>query len=63
MRASVLERPRWVVAAIVLVIALAACERGTPFQPQAVDELKEGPGLFTGEAGRFVIYPRGRAGD
>ncbi len=63
MRASRLKRPRRVVVVIALVTALAACGQGAPFQPHAVDELKEGPGLFTGEAGRFVIYPRGRAGD
>ncbi len=47
-----------IVLALALLLALAACGRGTPFQPTAVDEIKPGPGLFTGETGAFVLYRR-----
>lgn len=45
-----------IVLALALLLALGACARGKPFQPTAVDEIKPGPGLFTGEAGAFVLY-------
>lgn len=48
-----------IVLALAILLALAACARGTPFQPTAVDEIKPGPGLFTGEAGAFVLYRKG----
>lgn len=48
-----------IVLAIAILLALAACERGSAFQPTAVDEIKPGPGLFTGEAGAFVFYRKG----
>ncbi len=48
-----------IVLGIAILLAVAACARGTPFQPTAVDEIKPGPGLFTGEAGAFVIFRRG----
>lgn len=53
---SISKRRLLLVLALALLLALAACARGTPFQPAATDEIKPGPGLFTGEAGRLVIY-------
>ncbi len=64
MHLSVAKRRLLLVLAIALLLALAACGRGTPFQPAATDEIKPGPGLFTGEAGAFVIYrPKRTAGN
>lgn len=62
-RLAVAGRHRWIVLALALLFALAACDRGTPFQPAAVDEIKPGPGLFTGKAGAFVIYRAPRRAD
>ncbi|MCB1832418.1 MAG: hypothetical protein KDH19_03080 [Geminicoccaceae bacterium] len=38
-------------------LALAGCG-GEPFEPQAPGEIRDGPGLFTGEDGEFVITPK-----
>ena len=63
MRISISKRRLGIVLALALVIALAACGRGTPVEPHAADDLKEGPGLLTGEEGRFVIYRAQRGGE
>ena len=62
MHLSIPKRRQSIVLSIALLLALAACAGGTAFQPAATDEIKPGPGLFTGEAGRFVISRR-RADD
>lgn len=59
MRMKISKRRLSIVLAIAILLAVAACARGTPFQPTAVDEIKPGPGLFTGEAGAFIIFRRG----
>lgn len=41
-----------------LLAALSACA-GKPLEPtKVVDEIPEGPGVFSGEDGEFVIYRR-----
>ena len=40
---------------VVLVVALAACG-GRPLRHTPVDEVRDGPGLLSGEDGEFVIY-------
>ncbi len=37
----------------VLIMSLAGCARGTPFENH---EIPEGPGLVSGEDGKFKIY-------
>lgn len=38
---------------------LAACAHATPFQPRPVpDDIREGPGILSGEEGAFTIYSR-----
>ncbi len=59
MRMKISKRRLSIVLAIAILLAVAACARGTPFQPTAVDEIKPGPGLFTGEGGAFIIFRRG----
>lgn len=59
MHMKISKRRLSIVLAIAILLAVAACARGTPFQPTAVDEIKPGPGLFTGEAGAFIIFRRG----
>jgi hypothetical protein len=42
-----------------ILLALSACATGEPREPtKAVDEIPDGPGLFSGEDGEFVIYRR-----
>ncbi len=43
-------------AAVALALALAACAGAKPFEYHPTDEIPEGPGLFTGEDGEWVIY-------
>ncbi|MGF1477470.1 MAG: hypothetical protein ACFB6S_18150 [Geminicoccaceae bacterium] len=43
---------------MILVLALAACTAGEPFDYTEVDELPDEPGLFTGEDGEYVIDGR-----
>ncbi len=46
-------------AVAVLVSLLGACAAGEPREPtKVVDEIREGPGVFSGEDGEFVIYRR-----
>jgi hypothetical protein len=45
------------VAAGLLILA-AACAAGTPYTYTPSDAGKEGPGLFSGEKGEFVLYRR-----
>ena len=44
---------------IVAALALLASCAMQPFDPPSPDELKPGPGLFTGETGAFVINRAG----
>ncbi len=39
-----------------LALALAACAGAKPFEYHPIHEIPEGPGLFTGEDGEWVIY-------
>jgi len=42
-----------------LIVALAGpagCGKYEPFDPPVTDEIPDGPGLFTGAAGAWVIY-------
>ena len=55
-------RPRRTVLVIAALLALAGCA-GAEFQPAVPDELKPGPGLFSGEAGRFFIHQQQRAAE
>lgn len=42
-----------------ILLALSACAGGEPREPaKVVDEIKEGPGVFSGEDGEFVLYRR-----
>lgn len=41
------------------LLLLAACAGGEPREPTKVaDEIKDGPGVLSGEDGEFVIYRR-----
>ena len=40
---------------LALLLALAGCIGGTEFSYRSAREIPEGPGLFTGERGAFVI--------
>lgn len=46
---------------VLVALGLAACGKATPldYVPEA-DEMKPGSGLFSGEAGGFVIYGKPR---
>ena len=50
--------PRWLpVGMLALVLALGACATPPkPFVYRSENDLKSGPGLFSGEDGRFTIY-------
>ena len=43
-------------AALALALLLAACAGAKPFEYHPIHEIPEGPGLFTGEDGEWVIY-------
>lgn len=46
-------------AVVAVALALGACAAGEPREPtKTVDEIPDGPGLFSGEDGEFVIYRR-----
>ncbi len=49
---------RWRVrlASVALALTLAACAGAKPFEYHPIHEIPEGPGLFTGEDGEWVIY-------
>ncbi len=45
--------------ATVTLLALSACAGGEPREPtKVVDEIRQGPGVFSGEDGEFVLYRR-----
>lgn len=46
------------VVIVLLAAALVACSGVQPFDYTAIDEIQPGPGLFSGEAGEFVLYRR-----
>lgn len=50
-------------AVVGLGIACAACGNYQPFQPPPADSIPAGPGVFTGEAGEFVIFRAGTEDD
>lgn len=37
-------------------LVLTACGSYEPLEPQAADEIPDGPGLLTGEDGKFTVY-------
>ncbi|MDH3658539.1 MAG: hypothetical protein OEU92_00700 [Alphaproteobacteria bacterium] len=42
-----------------ILLSLVACAAGESREPtKVVDEIPDGPGLFSGEDGEFVIYRR-----
>jgi hypothetical protein len=43
-------------ASVALALLLAACAGAKPFEYQPIHEIPEGPGLFTGEDGEWVIH-------
>ena len=49
----------------VLTIAglLASACAQQPFEPQAIDDIPDGPGLISGSAGEFVLYRRAQQTD
>lgn len=51
-------RPHRLLVAALLML-LSACAGGEPREPtKVVDEIPEGPGVFSGEDGEFVLYRR-----
>ena len=50
---------RQVLAGICLSLSLAtaACVSVEPFEYKSEREVKQGPGLLTGEEGAWIIYP------
>ncbi len=49
-------RRRARLASVALALLLAACAAAKPFAYHPIHEIPEGPGLFTGEDGEWVIY-------
>ncbi len=45
-----------IMALAALGLALAACGAVEPFEYTEIHEIPEGPGIFTGEDGEWVIY-------
>ncbi len=43
-------------ASVALALLLAACAGAKPFEYRPIHEIPDGPGLFTGEDGAWVIY-------
>ena len=43
---------------LILSVALAACAHYEPFEPTPVADIPEGPGLFTGDDGKWTLYRR-----
>lgn len=41
-----------------LLLALLGCAQPKPFELPRPGEIPDGPGLFTGEKGRFILYRR-----
>lgn len=41
-----------------VVTVLAACAKSEPFEYHRIDEIPEGPGLFSGEDGEFTLYSK-----
>ncbi len=37
-------------------VVLAGCAHSQPYEYHRIDEIPEGPGLFSGEDGEFTIY-------
>jgi len=55
-KAAMRRRWRARLASLALALALAACAGAKPFEYHPIHEIPEGPGLFTGEDGEWVIY-------
>jgi hypothetical protein len=47
-----------VVLLLAICVTLSACADMEPFEPPKPREIPEGPGLFSGEDGEFIIYRR-----
>lgn len=47
-----------IVLLTVAVGLMAACGEIKPFEYRPTDEIKQGPGLFSGEDGEFTLYRR-----
>ena len=53
-----------ILLAFILIIAMSGCSTAPkPFDYQPDNELKKGPGLFSGENGAFTIYRKPAATD
>lgn len=52
------SKPRLWLALIMAALLFAGCSHWKPFKPPVASEIPEGPGLFSGEDGEFVIYWR-----
>ncbi|NIA67032.1 hypothetical protein HBA54_00325 [Pelagibius litoralis] len=48
------------VGLLALAVVLAGCADVKPLEYRAVDQIKPGPGLLTGEDGEFVLYGSSR---
>jgi hypothetical protein len=48
---------RLVPLAAALALLVGACGAPKPFSPPVADDIRPGPGLFTGETGELVIRP------
>jgi hypothetical protein len=47
---------------IALLLVLGACSDMKPFDMQKAGDIPDGPGLFTGNEGAFVLSPARRTG-
>jgi len=45
-------------AVLAVCTTLGACSGWKPFEPPVAEEIPDGPGLFSGEDGEFVIFRR-----
>ena len=41
-----------------LLLALSGCAQPKPFELPRADEIPDGPGLLSGEDGKFILYRR-----
>lgn len=44
-----------ILSVLALIFGLAACAGGEEFESAGPDEMKSGPGLFSGEDGEFTL--------
>ena len=43
---------------LLLILLLAGCANYKPIETYPSDEIPDGPGLFSGEDGKFIIFRR-----